>query len=214
MFYKSLLKFIAPSFCAYCRIFLDDDAILCDQCKARIRPLVSYPLEITATKIVMVHAVGAYDQPLVSLILAKSSGNRTTARQLGELIWQRSAVAHLSADYIVPIPLHWTRYAWRSYNQAEEMANVIARKKEKPLVHLLKRIRRTPYQSHFKGEDRIKNVDAVFDLNAAHKGDYKNTNLLLVDDVMTSGATLKQAAKTLWLLQPASITAVVVARVK
>lgn len=208
-----LRRFIIPSFCAHCRIFLSHDTILCDECITRIRPLISYPLEINSSKIMMVHAVGAYDQPLVSLILAKSSNNRTAAHQLGKLLYQRSTVAHLSFDYIVPIPLHWTRYAWRGYNQAEEIAKVIADKTAKPVKHLLRRNRRTAYQSYFKGEDRIKNVHDVFDIGAI-QDEYTNKQLLLVDDVMTSGATLTNAAKVLLSLQPASITAVVVARVK
>lgn len=208
-----ITRLIAPSFCAYCRIFLDRSAVLCDHCSRRIRPIVAHMLEVTSTKIMMVHAIGMYDQPLVSLILAKSSGNRTTAYQLGELMWQRSIIAHLSFDYIVPIPLHWTRYAWRGYNQAEEIANVIAKKSEKPIAHLLKRVRRTPYQSYFKGDDRMKNVQGVFRLSGSPTP-YTNKHVLLVDDVMTSGATLKEAAEVLWSLQPASITAIVVARTK
>ncbi len=60
---------------------------------AHIRPVVSHMLAVTATKKITVHAIGAYNQPLVSLILAKSYGNRTVARELGELLWQMSAVA-------------------------------------------------------------------------------------------------------------------------
>ncbi len=129
-------------------------------------------------------------------------------------MWHASVVSHLTVDYIIPIPLHWTRYAWRGYNQAEEIAQVIAHKKEKPLVHLLQRVRRTAYQSYFKGEDRIKNVEGVFSLQESHTTPYKDKHLLLVDDVMTSGATLRQAAQAIGKLQPASITAIVVARVK
>ncbi len=214
MFFKSLQQLVIPSFCMSCRIFLVDEELFCHECRARVRPLVSYPLEVTATKIVMVHAVGAYDEPLVSLILAKSSGNRTIAHQLGHLMWQQSAIAHLTFDYIVPIPLHWSRYAWRGYNQAEEMAHVLAQKAHKPVAHLLKRVRRTLYQSFFKGDARARNVENVFAVRGADKHLYKNKQLLLVDDVMTSGATLKEAAKALWSLQPASITAIVVARAK
>jgi ComF family protein len=216
MFHESLAllhRLIIPPFCAYCRVFLSQDTILCDECYQKIRPVVSYELAITATKKVIVHAVGKYDQPLVSLILAKSYGNRTIACQLGKLVWQMSAVSHLSFDCIVPIPLHWMRYAWRGYNQAEEIAHVIARNAEKPVIHLLKRVRRTPYQSFYKGDERYKNVQNIFTINSSEITQYKNKHILLIDDVMTSGATLKEAAKILFTIHPASITALVIARV-
>ncbi len=193
--------------------FQDDSHVLCTECASRIRPVVSHELAITATKKIIVHAVGAYDQPLVSMILAKSSGKRTVAHQLGTLAWQRSVVRHLQYDYIVPIPLHWTRYAWRGYNQADEIARVIARNSNIAIEHLLQRIKRTPFQSHFRGDARQENVRDAFELKLVDSSLYKNKHILLVDDVMTSGATLQQAARELFKLKPASITAVVVARV-
>lgn len=209
-----LKQLILPTFCTYCRIFFADDLhILCHECRALIRPVVSHQLIITKTKSITVHAVGAYDQPLVSLILAKSSGKRTVAHQLGKLAWQQTAVPHLQYDYIVPIPLHWTRYAWRGYNQADEIARVIARNSGKPIAHLLKRSKRTPFQSHFRGDAREQNVAGAFKLRELNASLYKNKHILLVDDVMTSGATLKQAARELYKFKPASITAVVISRV-
>ncbi len=208
-----LKNLIAPSFCASCRMFLEEETVLCLNCRFAIRPLVSKTIQITQSKDMVVHAIGAYDQPLVSLILAKSRGNRTVARQLGKLVWDMSAVSNLSYDCIVPIPLHWSRFAWRGYNQADEIGNVIAEKSNTSLKHILKRTRRTPYQSYFKGSERIANVQNVFALTNISQQDFKDQHMLLVDDVMTSGATLMQAAKTLVKLRPASITAIVVARV-
>lgn len=206
-------QLILPTFCAYCKLFYQNDShILCVECRAAIRPVVSHRLSVTKTKSVIVHAVGAYDQPLVSLILAKRGGKRTVAHQLGKLAWQQSVVQYLQYDYIVPIPLHWTRYAWRGYNQADEIACVIARNSGAPMVHLLKRMRRTPFQSQFTGEARMQNVGGAFMLREKREN-YNNKHLLIVDDVMTSGATLQQAAKELYRLRPASITAVVISRV-
>lgn len=213
-FIAHLKHLILPTFCAYCRIFFKDDThILCMECRAAIRPVVSHQLSITQTKSITVHAVGAYDQPLVSLILAKSSGKRTVAHQLGSLAWQQTALPHLQFDAIVPIPLHWTRYAWRGYNQADEIASVIARNSGMPIAHLLRRSKRTSFQSYFKGDAREQNVQDAFELHVAERSAYKDKHILLVDDVMTSGATLKQAARELYKLKPASISAVVISRV-
>lgn len=209
-----LRNLIAPPFCAACYVLLDQNRVLCKSCIMMIQPLVSRTLSITEQKKCVVHAIGAYDQPLVKLILAKSNRNRTVAHQLGILLWQMGIVASLPFDYIVPIPLHWTRYAWRGYNQAQEIGAVIAHKSKKPMIHLLKRIRRTPYQSYFKRDDRIKNVTNVFARTITNVHEYRHKRILLIDDVMTTGATLHEAARVLWKLNPASISAVVVARTK
>ena len=208
-----LKQYIVPTFCAYCKIFFQDNTqILCQGCRAAIRPVVSHQLTITQNKSITVHAVGAYDQPLVSLILAKRGGKRTVSHQLGILAWHNSSVQHLAFDYVVPIPLHWTRLAWRGYNQADEIARVIAQEASVSMAHLLKRVRRTPFQSHFVGNAREENVKGAFQLRS-YKESIAGKHLLLVDDVMTSGATLKQAARELYRLNPASITVLVIARV-
>lgn len=205
-------QLIAPSYCTACKVLLSSQRILCDLCAPKIRPVVSKAIVLTPSKSMPVYAAGAYDQPLVSLILAKSSGNRTAARQLGVLCWDFTVISHIEFDFIVPIPLHWTRYAWRGYNQANEMARVISQKSGKPIAHLLYRSRYTPFQSRFKGLDRSKNVAGIFQLKADDIARYKGKRLLLIDDVMTSGATLYEAGRTLKKIKPELIAALVAAR--
>ncbi len=191
---------------------MEPSEILCDECQAKIRPVVSRELQITASRSMKVHAVGAYNQPLISMILAKSGGNRTMARELGELVWDRSIVRYLNFDMMVPIPLHWMRYAYRGYNQADEIARVISAYSGKPIHNLLRRTRRTPFQALFKGDAKYENVKDAFALRAIDKSLFKNKKILLIDDVMTSGATLKYAAREILQLQPASLEAIVVSR--
>ncbi len=179
---------------------------------ARIKPVVSHTIDVTKTKRMKVLAVGAYQEPLTTLILAKSSSQHAVSVRLGYMMWQMSYVRNLEFDYVVPIPLHWSRYAWRGYNQAEEIARVIAKKSGKPMVHPLKRIKRTPYLSSYSSDQRIQTMLNAFALHSNHI-DYRGKHLLLVDDVMTTGITLKQAAKELWKGKPASIAGAVIARV-
>lgn len=208
--YSYLKKIIAPPFCAYCKRFQEDDAVLCQACVAQIEPVVSHEIEITKTKRMRVLAVGRYQDPLRSLILAKSSSQRIASVQLGRLMWCMSNVPNIPFDCIVPIPLHWTRYAWRGYNQAEEIARVIAQESKKPMVHLLKRTKRTPYLTYYAADARQEKMQQAFVLR--NKTDLRGKHILLIDDVMTTGATLKEAARELWKCRPASITAAVVAR--
>lgn len=111
-----LRQIVAPPFCAYCKQFLERDTVLCQSCIEKINPVVSHELEITKTKRMRVLAVGRYEDPLRALILAKSSSRQIVSRQLGKLVWRMSNLPNIPFDCIVPIPLHWTRYAWRGYN--------------------------------------------------------------------------------------------------
>ncbi len=210
--YRAITHVLAPPFCARCKLFLHEQKILCERCVRRIKPVVSHTLEVTKTKKVPVLAIGAYQQPLSSLILAKSSSQRVVSTQLGMLLWQMSNVRAVQYDYIVPIPLHWTRYAWRGYNQSTEIARVISLQSKKPMVNLLRRTKQTPYLTYYSSEVRSSTMHDAFVLRG-NVDQYRGKHLLLVDDVMTTGATLKEAAKTLWKLRPLSITAVVIARV-
>jgi len=158
-------------------------------------------------------AIMEYRDPLKHLILTKSRSDIVTAYDIGHLMFEYTNIRHLNFDYIVPIPLHWTRYAWRGFNQAEEMSKILAHKSGKPLVHLIKRKRSTPFQSSLASFKRADNVKDVFAINAHDPALYQGKHLLLVDDLMTTGSTLKEAGKTLLKLKPRSITAVVACRV-
>ena len=117
---------IFPSLCAYCKVYQTERTVLCDRCMIRIAPVVSQQLTITKKKSINVFAVSLYQEPLKSLILAKRWSDRYASNQRGQLIWERTVLAHVQFDYLVPIPLHWTRYATRGFNQAEVMAQRLA----------------------------------------------------------------------------------------
>lgn len=211
---KTLRHILAPPFCVRCKKWLSDPIIFCSNCLSLIRPITSSALKITSTVAIPVFAISSYQDPLKALILAKIQSQNLASKQLGNLLWEMTPIKLLDFDCIVPIPLHWTRYAYRGYNQAEVIASVIAQKSNKPLVMLLKRNRRTLFQSQLSLEERLQNVNNVFDLKKQiFQNDYRDKHLLLIDDLMTSGATLKIAAKKLLALKPKSISAAVICRV-
>ncbi len=115
---------------------------MCDACIAMIQPVVTINIPITKTCSVKVYAISRYQEPLCSLIRAKHVRDIVASTELGELLWQMTHISSLSFDYLIPIPLHWTRYAWRGFNQADEIARVISRHSGKPVVHILKRVRK------------------------------------------------------------------------
>ena len=207
------LYFLAPPQCTGCALFLTMRELLCSSCRARIMPIVSKDLIITQKYTMKVLAIGDYQEPLKNLILAKKYGNIAAATALGELIWYMTYVAAIECDYIIPVPLHWTRFAKRGYNQADEMADVLSRHMKRPKINLLRRIKMTAFQSALKHEERLPNVQDAFVLTCKDKEKYQGKHLILVDDLMTTGATLHAAARQLRDLNPASITAVVACRV-
>lgn len=210
---SSLLRsFIFPFFCSYCRGFLEENQVLCDRCLARLRPIVSAPFRLTKKRTLSVFAISDYEYPLRSLVQAKQYGNRLASRQLGRLLWEHTPLSQIDFDIIVPIPLHWTRYAWRGFNQAQEMAQVVAQYSGKPMVPLLKRSQRTMLQAGLSRFERTENVHQVFSLSSsAHC--YKGASVLFIDDVMTTGSTLFAASQALFSLRPQNLQAAVACRV-
>jgi ComF family protein len=213
LLYSALRNLIAPPLCAICKIFLSERSSVCPSCKDKIHPIVSTAIAVTATCPMTVLAVSAYQEPLKGLILSKSRSYIVGSNQLGHLVWELTNIRNMPCDYLVPIPLHWTRFAKRGYNQAEEMARVVSQYNGKPVANILKRVKRTQFQAALAHQERADNVAEAFELVASDMSIYKDKHLVLVDDLMTTGATLRVAARELMKLKPASITAVVACRV-
>lgn len=212
--YNFLLNIISPPFCAYCKNFIKEREIFCATCKARLQPVVSIMLPVTTTKSIKVFAACAYREPIKYLIVSKSWSNSVASKQLGELIWTMTDISSHQFDFIVPIPLHWTRFAKRGFNQAEEIAKVISGNSNKSIIHALLRIKRTKFQSAVETSgSRIFNVENAFEIRLKYASQIKGKHILLVDDLMTTGATLRSCAKILFKYKPASISVAVASRV-
>jgi len=211
--YTFATNLVYPPTCAACKKWLPRRTVFCPVCYAQIQPIASLPLHLTKKWTIPVLAIADYRAPIKQLILAKSWSNIAATRQLAELIWYETTLRYHPFDHLVPIPLHWTRYARRGYNQAHEIAHYLSRKSGTSVSNLLKRHRYTPFQSSCSKEGRSENVRGAFALTDASAKLYTGKNLVLVDDLMTTGATLTAAARELTKLKPASITAVVACRV-
>ena len=206
-------RIISPPFCTYCHRLLKDRTVFCGHCFEKIKPIVSKELKISKTFSIPVFAVANYCDPLRPLVLAKNYKNKLAGRQLGWCAWTRTSIRHRNFDCLVPVPLHWTRVSSRGFNQSLEMAREISHESGKPVADILKRRRRTVFQSSLASEERVKNVRDVFELSGCDRDAYRGKHIVLVDDLMTTGATLKYAVKEIRKLKPASICAVVACRV-
>jgi len=118
------------------------------------------------------------------------------------------------ADVIVPVPLHRFRLLRRRYNQAAVLAGALARHTGKTCLYEgLVRAKATPSQGHLNFKQRHKNVKNAFGVNPACIDALKNRHVLLIDDVHTTGATIKECTKALLKQGADRVDVLAVARV-
>ena len=212
-----LLGFFFPSFCCSCTVLVPRGKFLCSHCSNKIKPIVSTYVPVTPKHKLKVFAVSSYEDPLRSLILRKRFSDMLSSKQLAILIYEKTCVRNLSYDYIVPIPLHWTRRIRRGYNQAEVMAQELGKRLDIPVLNLLQRQRMTAYQSRLPVKLRKENVKGAFKIKKEYVDSYKdlvkNKKILFVDDLCTTGSTLKYAARLLVDAKPEELAAAVACRV-
>ena len=153
-----------------------------------------------------------YDDGSRRLILAFKHGDRLHgAPAFGD--WMRRVGAGLlaDADLLMPVPLHWTRLVRRRYNQAALLAYVIHRGGgPKVAPDWLVRKRRTPSQGEFGPEGRQRNVRSAFALKPGKS--VRGLKIVLVDDVLTTGATVEECARVLKRAGAARVDALALAR--
>jgi ComF family protein len=193
------ITFIAPPFCQRCGLPFPHEAEgLCAAC-------IAAPPHYDRAR-----AVFRYDAESRSLVIAFKHADKThTAPAYGA--WMRRAGAALleEADLLVPVPLHWMRLFRRRYNQAALLAYAIDRRKVAP--DLLIRRRPTPSQGHLGRLARARNVAGAFALRRGASVEGKR--IVLIDDVMTTGATVGECARVLRRAGAARIDVLTLARV-
>ena len=131
--------------------------------------------------------------------------------------WLSRAAAGLidETDAIAPVPLHPSRLLSRRYNQAAEIARPLARLSSRPyLPDALVRLRATETQGGKSGSGRKRNVAGAFEVPAGRAAQVAGKRILLIDDVMTTGATAEGCARALKSAGAVRVDVAVVARVK
>jgi ComF family protein len=118
------------------------------------------------------------------------------------------------ADFLIPVPLHRYRLLRRRYNQAALIAKALAVSERIPcLPDAMLRNRATPSQGHMRYNDRQKNVRNAFTVNTKHALKLVGKTVVLIDDVYTTGATVKECAKALRKAGVANVHVLTLARV-
>ncbi|KAF0134209.1 MAG: ComFC [Candidatus Saganbacteria bacterium] len=187
-FLKSILDLVFPPRCEVC--LSPNDKVICGGCAQKISFLKPSAF---------IHSVGEYDGVLKTAILKFKFKNKTgLAEPLGAFM-----VKYLSqnldmnkVDFIVPVPLHSKKFLERGFNQSELLSHAISKHYNLPTVSgLLFRVKETNPQFELPRNERIKNVKGAFEVRGANL--LRDRNILLVDDIYTTGSTVSECTKIL-----------------
>ena len=132
-------------------------------------------------------------------IRGKAPHMQPVSAALANLLWQveRGALNEAHADLVVPVPRHWTRRVLREHHQAETLSRVLAQRMGLPHARtLLSKVRLTPDQSDLTAAQRKQNLQRAFAVRFGQRG-ISNKTILLVDDILTTGTTANECARTL-----------------
>ena len=204
--FSGILDFFYPPFCQFCMEPLEDARhLVCNKCWSSLEPFGDFPIKFQSrhrhldTVIVGLLGNAALDDPLNQIIhqlkydrrdeLAQGLANRM-AMELAPLRWMKYV------DMIIPVPLHPSRVCARGYNQSQLLADHLGNMFGVPVVSkMLIRTRPTESQTRLNREQRLENVAGAFRVQDADS--INGLRILLIDDVVTTGATLNECAKTL-----------------
>lgn len=214
VFLSSLLRtfddLVMPLRCAFCGVRTRaDERHVCDACCADLpwaRPSPpsppSPPLHAELVPL-------AYEFPVDAAIKALKFRRRLWyGPALAQLVGRSFDTLPRDIDAVLPVPLHWRRQWRRGFNQAREIGRLIARQLDVPLIGGVRRIRSTRPQSGLSAAERIRNVRGAFVANRRCAA----RHVLIVDDVVTTGATVRQLAGVVLASGAESVSLLAVAR--
>ncbi len=222
-----------PPQCAICRMDCAGPILLCDDCRQAVidrrpacpRCAADVPAMVDgetfcpqcrkpAPRFQAAVRLGRYEGALRSSILQiKHESAQPLAEALARLFVAERAgeLAALQFDVVVPIPMHWARRIWRGVNNPDALARRVATRLAIPAAgHLLRRRRRTRPQTGLTRNWRLVNVRGAFQVGRSD--DLPGARVLIVDDVMTTGATANEAARVLRQAGASFIAVAVLAR--
>lgn len=232
---RRLFDTVLPPLCLKCRAVVDTPGSLCAECWPRVTflgpPLCArcgFPFEFEAAADGLCgdclrrepvfdrsRAALRYDDESRPLLLGFKHGDKTHLAN-GLAAWMQRAGRDLvhEAEVIVPVPLHWRRLLSRRYNQSALIARRLAKRTGLPHApRVLIRRRNTASQGHLTMAQRRQNVRGAFAVPDKARPEIEGKRVLLVDDVLTTGATAEACARALKRAGAAGVDVLVLARV-
>ncbi len=233
--FRAVLDTALPPLCPSCREPLGDGAGLCASCWSQLSlieppycarlgiPFTYDPGPGLLSMEAMAHppaydrarAAVRYDEVARRLVLAFKFADRLDfAPMMGRWMARAGSELLTDADALMPVPLHWRRLWARRFNQAAALCGAISQISGVPVLHdVLKRVRATPQQVGLSKAQRTDNVQGAFRVPDADKAAVAGRRIVLVDDVLTSGATVDTCARALLRAGAAHVDVLVFARV-
>ena len=211
-----VLAFLFPPVCLACQRVEGVSSLplgLCSSCHRQLENLQGsscHTLNSGRSALDGLHSRWAYTPPFDAVIQALKFGRleflgRDLADSLHCLLVEEQ---EQDIDVVTPIPLHWHRRLARGYNQAEAIARPLAKRLGKPMVNALRRSRSTRPQALLGRRQRQVNLRRAFAVRPVRARRIQTQRVLLVDDVVTTGATLVTAAHCLRAAGARSVLAV------
>jgi ComF family protein len=204
------LDFVYPPICVSCKQPLRDGSQkVCDDCWnsidriSRVHPLYIETREKllaggTVSDLVSVFVFqkeGAFQHIAHAL---KYDGFESVGRQLGESLGITMQEWNIQADILIPIPLHKAKRRERGFNQAEQIARGVASVTGVEVCDdAIRRVKHTQTQTQLNSDERKKNMEAAFAFNLSRSKRIDGKTCVLIDDVITTGATIEACAQEL-----------------
>lgn len=196
---KNFLNLLYPLHCLGCQTPLEamNEFHLCGRCVASINHNAMPPFELDDLP-VLAYSACLYDDALKELVHRfKYKGKTVLARIFSKLmidyIKENPEIADV--DLVTVVPLHKKRIREREFNQSILIAAPVSKEYSLILTNTLEKTRKTRYQNELLKSERLRNLKDAFCISP--KADIRDKNILLIDDIMTTGSTLGECAKTL-----------------
>lgn len=174
--------------CILCRDDIDEDNFICAKCQKSIKFCDGiFTVKQGNTKF-NYYSVSYYSSAMMELILKlKYKSDFRAGEVIAKYMINIIKDENIEFDSIAYIPMTKVAMKKRGYNQSEYLAKIIGSKTNTPVIHCLDKIKQTKDQIGLNGNERWNNVFGSFRI--VNKNSVKNKNILLVDDVITTGAT-------------------------
>lgn len=198
-FYKQ----IYPNRCLFCRTLIDEDKVLCASCHKKLP--VHGVCQGTRGGYRCSAAFIYHGKPKHAVLRFKFKGKTSFAEKFAQLLATdvKRSYEDMIFDYITYVPMHKKAKKKRGYNQSELLAKELSKILGIPCVETLTKIKHTKPQHKLKSKERLKNLKGVFKIT--DKNLIKDKSILIIDDIITTGTTLGECAKTLQKANPSLI---------
>lgn len=191
------------------------NAVICDDCIAKIHKVGNVTCAVCGRKVGSenslceacaehefafdrAYSVYCYDGAVRDIVHKfKYAGAMWLADFGGKAMASEHDLSENNIGYVTFVPMYKKKQKSRGYNQAELLARKFSHYTKLECIDALERLKNTTPQSHLDKEERRKNIEDAIGINVRHENLIKNKNILVIDDILTTGSSLNECAKVL-----------------